>query len=729
MFDLDGYVDGAKHKISRIPNFDKDSVESLLGILAYLDENERKDTIQDINSLVDPAYTDHILSSKNPVLSFPSEEESKGDGIQSGTVMAGDIELYPFGLTCENLRESILSVARSGHGKTTLVVHFVDQLIKNKIHFMMPDWKNDYAFLARRYDDVLFLRWSDIAFNPLTNIPDGMDRRLWWGVVLDVLSHTQSLLLATPNYIIQSLDTIYEDKKGEITFKDLAEFLRAQNESSMKKKEYSDVAENRIYQISNTLDKVVNVRHGFRIDELFRQQVVIQMWPLRFETSSFLFQTFMMHEFYRRLHNQIRMNRKATLTDGFFLDNFVMTIMDEAHLSAYSGQEQSLVASELSPPPLTTFFSQSRELLMGTFALTQFPHLIMDAFKDNAGTKIIGNVVESNLQKDLASSIGLGKDEEKFIGKLQKGTWIVNVAGRTKPFVMKTPEVSKGDLVAEAEVLARSKPIITKLQMKMQEIESKMFLHQVEKRSSDVYLPTLPDDAWKILSHVFDNEFHYQQQITDALGISPHKMADVKKLLISKDLIRIIKFPVIQNVRAHLVLTPKTLEIFKTMGKSAQRISYWRFLSTNPGYEHRYFQFLIRRQHKKLGWTGSIERMLPNGRRTDIYEEKDGYRKVIEIETTTTDIENKVKVLDGYADELVLLYKEESSAQIAKSSLLKIKEIPHERIWVGLARDYVELLYSIIKERESSGNQQKSGSIISENSESGKPSGNKEDAG
>ncbi|MEO9310262.1 MAG: hypothetical protein ABI337_08225 [Nitrososphaera sp.] len=725
MFDLDGYIYDVREKISKIPNFDKDSVESLLELLPHLDENEKRATIDDINSIVDSEYTSHILRSKNPVLSFPSEEEAKGDGIVAGQVCAGDQVLYPFEFTRVNLTENIFGVGRAGSGKTTFIIYFINQLEYHKIRYTVIDWKNDYAFLAKMHPDVSLLKYNQIAYNPWTNIPHGMDRRLWWFIVLDVIAHSTGLYVATPSHVLEALEEIYQAKNGRINSKDLYQYLKSQNESK-RREEYNSTALNRLFLLNELLDDVINVDFGFDLEDLFKQKCVIQMAPLHEAVSSFLFNILALWEYYRRLHKNIRADWKSAPV-SYFLENFHMFIMDEAHLTQYGGHEHKDITI-FSPPPLSIFFSQSREMGLATCAFTQFPNLVMSAFKTNAGTKIIGNVVESDIREQLADSLGLERDEQKILGKLDKGMWIVNVAGRTKkPFLMKTPMVEK-PIIAEAELFATSKPLLTKLRMKRQEIESKMFLNGVQKQDPDkIHLPELPEDAWKVLQFVFDREFSYQKQIAEGIGLSSHKLDDMKKLLLAKNLIRIETFKVFTHNRTHYVLTPKTLDIFKTLGKSPQRIAYWRFLSTNPGYFHRYFQFLFLGMHRKLGWKGSVERNLPNGRRVDIYvhRDEDGKRKVIEIETTTTDLINKVRVIqDGYCDELVLLYKDMSGVQLARSRLEKMDDVPGDRVWIGLINDYVELIAGIIKARENAGNEPKQGTSEHGTDGNGKSSGN-----
>jgi DNA-binding MarR family transcriptional regulator len=721
------FVETIKEKTSTIPNFPKSTIDSLVKVWSVVTGSRKERVENKINKIVNSAYNRHVLSSKNPVLSFPSKEESKGD-VEIGYACAGDQVLHPFYLTTEDLRQHIFITALSGFGKTTQLFNIINALVSKNLSFLAFDWKRDLRPLISKHEQINAIRWNRTKFNPLTNVPDNVDRKLWTKQVLSILAHSSGLFQATPNYIIKSLEQLYDDKKDGITFQDLLEFLEHNVEQSRRNSEYLDTAVNRLYGINYALKDVLSCRAGWDIKSLFSSQLIIELDPLDFPSAAFFTQCLLMWEYHRRLANQIRYNKKSTL-DKWFKDNFCMIIMPEAHNTQFTGQEKSLVAIEHSDPPLSVFFSQARELGLGVLAESQFPDKVMSAFRINASTKIIGGTTEADIQKELADSIGLGRDEYKILGRLKKGNWICNVSGRTRPFVLHTPESSRGDLIAEAELLTRSKPFITKLDMKRQEMESRMFLDRVEKDSDKIPLPALPEDAWNVLDYSFNHEFAFQQKIADDLGLSPHRITDIKRLLTEKGLIRIERFPVYEHKRVHYVLTPKTLEIFKTLGKSPQRIAYWKFLSTNPGYEHRYFQFLFSGMHRKLGWKGSIERDLPNGRRVDIFmqKEEDGERKIIEIETSTTDLLNKIRVLsDGYCDELVLLYKEMAGVQLARSKLEQVENVPSGKIWVGLIRDYVEILGGILKARDNAGIKPKQDGFPSENKENGNQPGNNE---
>ena len=714
MLDKDAYIKEVRKKISVLPKINKRFIESLLQQTASAKEDKTSKLVAKINSVVDPAYTRHIIQSKNPVLPFPSKDDSAGDGFVIGNVMAGDQKLYPFELSTENLRENIFVTARSGHGKTSLVYYFVDFLVRNKINFVFFDFKQDYRILARRYPDITVLRWSELRYNPLTNAPANMDVRIWHRILLDVYSHCNGLLMATPGHMLDAIGDTWNEKNGQMTFADLEAIIKNQRHETLKENEYTAVAKNRLSNTNHALGNVINCRHGFDVSELFSGQIVIEMHPLDFQMSSFLIQSLIMHEFHRRMQNQVRMNRKSTVSDEYFKDNFTLLIMDEGHNLNYSGQEDSIASTELSVPPLVTFFSQSRELLMGSMTLTQFPHLIMDAFKHNAGVKIIGNIVESDLQNDLGASVGMDTDDSANIGKLQKGKWIANVAGRTKkPFLLDTPYVEKGNIMAESEMLSRSERLVAKLIATQKDIEKKFFsTTPYSERQDNPHMPEISRDSWNVLNFIFDNEFAYQKQITDGVGISGDKMMSIKKTLLQKGLVRTVKFAVVDYLQVHYILTPKTLEIFGTMGKNQNRIRYWKFLSkTHPGYEHRLFQHVLKRLHKKdLGWNVTLEKTLADKRRVDIYcvHPHTQYRKAIEIETSTRDLENKLRILaDGHADELVLLYKDHAGLTFAESkieTIAKQNRIKRDRIWIGLAKDYIKTIIGIVKHSETARN-------------------------
>lgn len=687
----DEFIDEINSKIKRIPNFPSDTIKKLLKVFIITKNERRKQKLKEkIERRVNSSFERFKLSSRNPILPFPTRVESSENGfVEIGTVMAGDTGMHPFFLTKPNLTENIEVIGRAGQGKTTFVYHFVSQLVKNNISFLFFDIKDDYIGLSSMYDDVLVIDWRDIRFNFWTNVPPGMDREDWYFVCLDALAHSQKLLNATPNHIVEIISDLFEEKKGQFTTKDIVDALKSSFENSTKRDEYAAIAYNRLFVVSKMLGPVVNVKWGWPIEELFHRRVVIRMFGLDHLLASLLIQVILLWEFYRRMHANERLDRKFTYQKGF-TSYFTMICMDEAHHILWGGQQNSLVAVEKSPPPMANLVSMGREFGMSILASTQMSHLLLRAFQDNAGTKIIGGIPDSKQIREIGSSLGMNFDDEKILGNLKKGIWACRVLGRTDTFLLKTPLVNKGNMIAEKELLARSKPIVDQLEMKRQEIESKFFLAYLGKSNERKNLPEIKKDAWQVLNHLLEHPWKFQNSIAKSLNLSSDRMQEARKELVARGFVKVVKFTV-ERPEVHFILTNQALLMLRNLGRDPRSIGFWQCVNSMPSYEHRYFQFLVYVGLKDLGYSAKSEFKLGD-RRIDVYAE--GQKRIAcEIEKSTNDIENKVSVLvDGLVDEIVLLYTDEVHLRKAEDKLDSMKDVPKDKVWIGLARDYVKIL-------------------------------------
>ncbi|KAF6247099.1 hypothetical protein C6990_05310 [Nitrosopumilus sp. b3] len=690
------YFDEIKDKISVLPDIDRKSIESLLESMLYSNDEQNEITKNWISDLVETKYAAHLLKSKTPVMKFPSREESEDEKfVETGTVMSGDVKMHKFFLSRVNLSENVLIVGRAGTGKSTLILKFISELSNNDIFWIIFDVKDDYKNLVAMYNATSVIDWNQMSFNPFTNVPPGMPKELWWKIFLDICSHSTGLYTATPNHIIEHLKELDEEKNGNFTLQDVIDLLDSKYESSSKRDDYTATAKNRLKAINTTFDSVFNCPFGWDISKLFRSRVIIRTFPLLFEDSSILIQAILMWEFYRRLFSQERFNRKFTY-DTSMNDYFTMVILDEAH-HVMSRQELSSVSIEKSAPPMSTFVSMGREFGLSILGATQMSHLLLGAFKDNSGTMMIGNIPDYEQRQNLGSSLGMDIDDSKVLGKLQKGTWCCKVLGRTDAFVLKSPMMDKGGLVAEAEIISRSKPFIDKLESERRELESRMFLAHVDKKKATT--PEVGKDAWLVLNHLLEHPWDFQKKITTSLDLSPERMKIAKSQLKSRGLVEFVRFK-IEREELHFILTRKALMLLKSLGKNPSRIAFWNLFNQMPSYEHRYLQFLIYIGLKDLGYVARSEFKVSEKRRVDVYAEGEK-RIAVEIEKSTSDVESKVSVLaDGLVDELVLLYTDENHLEKIKSKIESL-DVSDDKIWIGLARDYVKILRDMKRDRVS----------------------------
>lgn len=104
----------------------------------------------------------------------------------------------------------------------------------------------------------------------------------------------------------------------------------------------------------------------------------------------------------------------------------------------------------------------------------------------------------------------------------------------------------------------------------------------------------------------------------------------------------------------------------------------------NSGFEHSLFQILIAFSFRNRGLRTTIEKTLPSGRRVDVYVE--GRERIgIEIELTTSNIEEKVRGIDSL-DRLIILVKDE---QVFHDFVLFLRNSPNEKIRIGRVNEFL----------------------------------------
>ena len=110
---------------------------------------------RDIELILAPRLAWSLFSEK-PVLGVPSREEAAGE-LVLGRVAQGDRILHPFGLSIEELNQHVLIVARSGHGKTVLIMRILTELIGLGIPWLAFDFKRDYRHLLRLFPEIIVI--------------------------------------------------------------------------------------------------------------------------------------------------------------------------------------------------------------------------------------------------------------------------------------------------------------------------------------------------------------------------------------------------------------------------------------------------------------------------------------------------------------------------------------------------------------------------------------------
>lgn len=87
--------------------------------------------------------------------------------ITIGRVCQAGRQFHEFKISREELNQHILIVARSGHGKTVLIMNVLRELLRQNIPWLTFDFKRDLRHLIRQFPEIWVIRWEDLRLNPL----------------------------------------------------------------------------------------------------------------------------------------------------------------------------------------------------------------------------------------------------------------------------------------------------------------------------------------------------------------------------------------------------------------------------------------------------------------------------------------------------------------------------------------------------------------------------------
>jgi hypothetical protein len=533
----------------------------------------------------------------------------------------------------------MLIVARSGFGKTTLIMQIIRQLIKNGIPFIVLDYKRDYRHLIRHFAELVVLSWKDLRINPLEP-PPGVSFQEWKQQFLNIFGHVQAVWHGSTQYLLEAIDKACEEKKGIVTLEDVYKKIAEANETSRKMQEYASVVETRLYGLLSKLGETIdNERTLIDMEKLLQLPVVIELDGLSRDEASIL----ALWLFY-----WIYAYRKAKSIRGKLLH---VLIIDEAKRIFTASEQYSQTTAEYSGiPPADLVCDEIRDFGEAIIASDQEPTKLSDSLKANTYTKITGFLGNGKDINDIAEAMNLSEDEKEALTKLERGEWLVKLAGRyVKPFTIRTEDFPVEKNVSDEELRQKMRPIIESLMKASREKFEKA--EEVE----------LSEYCWKLLENINSHPFNGIVSRQKELGISVKRFEKAKQELISRGLIEQIDISLSKRrPTSFLVLTDKALQLLEAKGLD---ISVWKHVG-NVGFEHMLYQVLIRWQLKKIGYDAHIEVEIAKGRRIDVLATKNRRKIGIEVElNANVDLKQKLSEIESL-DELYIVTSKKLFSEI-----------------------------------------------------------------
>jgi len=534
----------------------------------------------------------------------------------------------------------LLITARSGHGKTTLIMRITKELLRVKIPFLIFDFKKDYRHLIRHFSELYVLSWKDLKIN-LLEPPPKVEFNTWKQVLLWIIGSLSGVWHGSLNYLLQAIDETYKEKGRIPRLSEVYNKIVNANENSRKMLDYASAIEVRLYGLLSQLGQAIDSeRTLIDIEKLLEKPVVLELHDLSRDNQNVIILWFFFWIYaYRKEHNI-----RERLTH--------LLIIDEAKRVFPATEAYSQTTAEYSKvPPSELILDEIRSYTEGLILADQEPTKLSNAVKANTYIKICGFLGNGKDIDDMAQAMNLNEEEREVISHLEQGEWLVKLAGRyTKPFMIKTEDFPLERDVSDEELKELMK---TKL-LELYRHERKDVVKA--KEINDFWLSR---DEWILLLDINNHPFYGLVERMKSLGFSAKRLERAKKGLLSKGLANEVEISLTgRRPRLFLILTEKSLRLLKSKEISTR---LWDHIG-NVGFEHTLFQVLISWYLRKIGYETKIEANVGK-RRVDILATDGKYKIGFEIELNpNASLEEKLKDLKMLDALLVVTRKEDFHA-------------------------------------------------------------------
>ena len=568
-----------------------------------------------------------------------------------------------FGLTEERCRMHLLLAGQSRIGKTQTIYIIVSELSKSK-NILIFDFKRDYRGLVRIIPNVVVLRWSDLKINPLAP-PPFVEPREWMQIFSDLFSQAFGLLYGSNFYLqknVKELYRIYRVNSGSGDYPslfDLAQMLESKRVSARVPKDYQERVKNRVEEILDSLDSVVDCSLGYPLEDLLLEKnVVLELDGLSRFISIFLVNLLLSWIFTYRINTSER---------GGVIKNVI--VIDEAKRIFDKNLERLPVEGI---PIITTLTSLIGEFKVGLIVGEQTPSMLTNGIKANVGTTISFRLSSGKDIQEIAKAMCLKKEEAEYLLKLRVGEAVVRTIGVDEPFLVKVPDISS--LIEKnisPEELSLSKRVLLQYSfIPRKSLSSLLGEKRVDKSSLS------PDELIFLADIINHFSLSFVARVR-GLGMSNYKANRIKKALLEKNLIREEALKLKSGrgkPELFLELTPGG---YKLLGVKARH-------QGKGGLFHRLSQELIFSYYQKRDCKVEREKLV-KGRLIDVVVvTRDNEAIPIEVETGQSNYsENVAFNLRIFGKVIIVTPADERTKKIIEGNILRnLKEGERKRVAV-----------------------------------------------
>lgn len=525
------------------------------------------------------------------ILLTPPPSESLSDENILGNVVYDDKNIFPFSISNDELLMHTCIMGRSGSGKTNVAFKFIEQLNKNKIPFLLLDWKKNYRSLISKDKDVLVFtpgsETSPFYFNPLIP-PMNIAPKIWKEMLCAAIGYSYFIGEGALTLMEKGIDQAYRDFGVYLetcreypTFKDVARIMLSKGLRRGREMLWMQSCARVLYALTNsTIAESINVvKNPMDLSELLQKKVIVELDYLSPSNKIFFTQALLLWVYYHKL----------SLSKPEKLEQ--MIIIEEAQNLLLNGKEE-MKSGNILPKMIREF----RELGVGLLFIAQEVSKMNTTALQNSYSLIALN---QRYRKDievLGSSMSLKFHEWDYLAKLPTGAAIVNMKGNyPESFLVKFPLAKIKENITEAMIKEHmEREYFSRYQLKIPaSSESGSFQGISEKAILSPSIQKTRNEQELLLIEIAENPFFSVTQHYKNLGINYREGNLIKKKLISEDFLK--EEQIIEGSARKIILS------LTDKGKTCLKEKGWKESKNIAGAEHEYWKRNIRNKLEKEG--------------------------------------------------------------------------------------------------------------------------------
>ena len=367
----------------------------------------------------------------------PAPERCLGS-IDLGRVKYGGRTTHLFGLRTDELLRHVGLYGSSGSGKSNGIALILDGLTREKVPFMLIDFKRTFRALLRDSAKTLIFTAGDshtapFQFNPLIP-PAGTPVDVWLKKVVGAISHAYMQGAGSESLLISALEEAYDKAKAQKrwpTFKNVAETLDAQPARG-RKGMWLDSARRAVGSLtSGNAAEVFCPEHPINFAELLNENIILEMDHLNASEQCAISECLLLWIIQYRMHNN---EHREILQHAI--------IIEEAHHLLRSPPG----VGDGSEPIIHIALREVRELGESIILATQNASVVPVSVFGNQATTLAFHTKHSSDVRATAQAMLLKDDAKDVLGFLEVGSAIARVPRFSAPvqIILNHRPIAKG---------------------------------------------------------------------------------------------------------------------------------------------------------------------------------------------------------------------------------------------------------------------------------------------